>query len=77
MTSEADLHTYVVRLLTADEPATLKHFTAKREALSYAQQHMRSEEAEGAAVFRVSTTNTREAVMAVRDGRAELVDRLS
>ena len=77
MTSEDDLHTYVARLLTEDEPATLKHFLGKRDALRYAQQHMRSEGAEGAQVFRASTTNTREAVMAVRDGRAELIDRLS
>jgi hypothetical protein len=63
--------TYVVRLVRADEHATLKHMLDKQTALQYAQEHL--DGADRVEVYRIGTTNTREAMATVQDGRAELI----
>ena len=55
----------------ANEDATLKHLLGKNMAIQYAQQHV--DDADRAEVYRIGTTNTREAIATVQDGRAELI----
>ncbi|MBV8804884.1 MAG: hypothetical protein JO042_07550 [Sinobacteraceae bacterium] len=63
--------TYIVRLLRANEHATLKHILDKPTAIQYAQQHL--DGADCVEVYRIGTTNTREAMATVQAGRAELI----
>jgi hypothetical protein len=62
---------FVVRLVRANQSNTLKHLLEKEAAIKYAQQHM--DGTDRTEVYRIGTTNTREAMTAVQDGRAELI----
>jgi hypothetical protein len=65
--------TYVVHLVgRIDSP--FKHFRARADARVFADGQVWIGETERASIFKVSVTDSREAIIAVKSGKAELVD---
>ena len=65
--------TYVVHLLgRIDSP--FKHFRARADARAFADGQVRIGETERALIYKVSVTDPREAIIAIKIGKAELVD---
>ena len=65
--------TYVVHLVgRIDSP--FKHFRARADARAFADGQVWIGETERASIFKVSVTDSREAIIAVKSGKAELVD---